>query len=115
MSAPLIPRIQKTDTGMNSGIAAIDNSLIDCEKIRLKAEALRSQLTGEWTGAAGATFNRKLDEWTQNYYLLLQELGKIKDLVQVSNAEMNTTEDDAGILALNSFGDVSDGVYNRLT
>ncbi|MFS8099755.1 WXG100 family type VII secretion target [Lentzea alba] len=115
MCAQLSPRIQKSDTGMNAGITAIDNSVADCEKVRVKAEALRVEMNDQWAGSAGTAFNQKLDEWLRNYYLVIQELRTIKDLVTSSNTAMNTTENDNYMLSVKAFGDVSAGVYKGVT
>ncbi|KOV81000.1 WXG100 family type VII secretion target [Nocardia sp. NRRL S-836] len=116
MSETLVPSIQKSTAGMSSGVSAIENSMVDCEKIRAKAQQIRDQLHGgDWTGGAGATFVRSMDGWLESYWKVLQELGKIRDLVQASDTQMTTTDDDATVLAVSAFGDVSDNIFKRVT
>lgn len=109
------PQFQKTDSGMQGGVRAIDECLGTCRGVHTKVMGVRSQLGTEWTGVAGTTFVRKMDEWERNYNQILTMLGTIRDMVQNSDKEMTNTDDDIALTAVTAFGDASNTVFRGLT
>ncbi len=95
---------QKSDSGMKSGLAAIEECESACKTIHSGVTGVRSDLRAGWQGAASQTFLNQLEMWETDYVQVLKMLTEIKELVNESDQTMNVNEENVNLSALTAFG-----------
>ncbi|MBB5856294.1 WXG100 family type VII secretion target [Amycolatopsis umgeniensis] len=110
-----MPHFQKTDSGMKGGLTAIQTCEDECKRIHSGVTSVRADLKNDWQGAASQTFLNQLEGWETEYLQVLNLLTEIKEMVNASDQQMNTAEDEINMYAATSFGGESDRVLKELS
>ncbi|WP_414945468.1 WXG100 family type VII secretion target [Amycolatopsis sp. cmx-11-32] len=110
-----MPHFQKTDSGMKGGLTAIEECESECKRIHGGVTSVRADLKNDWQGAASQTFLTQLEAWETDYVQVLALLTEIKEMVNASDQQMNTAEDEINLVAMSSFGGESDRVLKELS
>ena len=66
-------------------------------------------LRSTWTGAASAKFGQAMDDWENNFVVVIKELQAMVEAMGGTAAAMNTQEDDAAAVAT-SWSDFNAGL-----
>jgi WXG100 family type VII secretion target len=108
-------RLQKTDSGMQSGVKAIQACEDHCKASHLKVGKVREDLKANWAGAASQQFLDQLQNWEADYQRVLRALTNIKETVQASDQSMNVAEENNTRLSVGAFGSESERVRKALS